>query len=384
MGDGEHNKVDRYGKKYSWIAYFELGGWLQDQGLLSGREDDGRTWDVDIDPSFPSPTPEHKLVSADLLGNPRTSLVEWISKGPVPDLTPYLRQSVVGMESGPWVALDGFVAQVDETRGRRLFAFARAFLVARKEAKDFIACLTKQPLGGRWLPEKPECHYTFTGEIPWCDTYPETGAVNLRFVVKERNAKVRRKRQVFFLDDQPIELTRADLLALGIYHVQPEKEIGHSVLTEADLGRITCRNQFFEVEEIHQETRKFRTFIPVQNFGWEGRKIENIPVHGITLAKRLARSMGLVHLPQTHDLQTKDGIRATYGIAFRPEEYHQGERFFFIREDILRSLLRKHDWELVWAIWGERELSYKQIERARPDGDLAGFSHANFQAVYRF
>jgi hypothetical protein len=39
---------------------------------------------------------------------------------------------------------------------------------------------------------------------------------------------------------------------------------------------------------------------------------------------------------------------------------------------------------LIWAVWGERELSYKQMERARPDGDLAGLSHADFQVVYQF
>ena len=39
---------------------------------------------------------------------------------------------------------------------------------------------------------------------------------------------------------------------------------------------------------------------------------------------------------------------------------------------------------MVWAVWGERELSYKQIERARPGGDLAGLSHSDFQAAIGF
>lgn len=74
----EHHKVDRYGKKYSRIACFELGGWLQDQGLLKERDDYGRTWDVDLDPSFPSPTPETRLITADFLGDPKLSLADWI------------------------------------------------------------------------------------------------------------------------------------------------------------------------------------------------------------------------------------------------------------------------------------------------------------------
>ena len=39
---------------------------------------------------------------------------------------------------------------------------------------------------------------------------------------------------------------------------------------------------------------------------------------------------------------------------------------------------------MVWAVWGERELSYKQIERARPGGDLAGLSHSDFQDCHWF
>ena len=107
-------------------------------------------------------------------------------------------------------------------------------------------------------------------------------------------------------------------------------------------------------------------------------------MHGITLGKQFAQRCGLVHLPQTHDLQTKDGVRATLGIACRAHDFNNSERFLFVREDILRTYLRKHDLAMVWAVWGERELSYKQIERARPGGDLAGLSHSDFQAAIGF
>jgi hypothetical protein len=47
-------------------------------------------------------------------------------------------------------------------------------------------------------------------------------------------------------------------------------------------------------------------------------------------------------------------------------------------------LLRKHGLSLVWAVWGERELSYGQLDRARQGGDLAGQAYGNFQAVYLY
>ena len=52
-------KTDRYGKKYSWIAYFEMYGLRSAAGEL---DDDHyrfefRTSDCDVDPSFPVSTP---------------------------------------------------------------------------------------------------------------------------------------------------------------------------------------------------------------------------------------------------------------------------------------------------------------------------------------
>ena len=51
----EGAKTDRYGKKYAWIAYFEMYGLREDRGLLPEWRRGERTPDVDIDPSFPEP-----------------------------------------------------------------------------------------------------------------------------------------------------------------------------------------------------------------------------------------------------------------------------------------------------------------------------------------
>ena len=380
----EHHKVDRYGKKYSRIAYFELSGWLKDQGLLKEENDYGRTWDVDIDPSFPSATPEVQLIAEDYLGNPKLSLADWIKKGPTPDLQPFIRQASIRNEAGPWIALDGFITQQDESRGRRLFAFIRSFFVAKSEASMFVSVLEKQPLGGRWLPEKPSTHYTFAGEIPWCSTYPIIEPYEMRFVMKERKVKVKKKRTVLMLDGEPLRSALISSLRMQLSGLPTLGVETPETLTESDLKRIVSKQVIEEGEEVRQEFRKFRVRIPVLDFGWEGRNVDNVSMHGIMLGKQFAQSARLVHLPQTHDLQTRDGVRATQGVAFRPYDFNNCERFFFIREEILRAYLKKHDLALVWAVWGERELSQKQMDRARPDGDLAGLSHADFQAIIRF
>ena len=203
-------------------------------------------------------------------------------------------------------------------------------------------------------------------------------------MVKEKKVKLKRKRPFFFLDGKLVNISALTQLRFGIFDPQSKPKKGANKLTDDDLARVVRRDRMIEVEEVRRDVRKFPTIIPVHDFSWEGRNVDNVSIHGISLAKRLAQSARLVHLPQTHDLQTKQGIRATYGIAFQPKEFNNNERFFFIRENILRALLDKHGWSLVWAIWGERQLSYKHVERARAGGDLAGHSYAGFQSVHRY
>jgi len=378
----EHYKTDRYGKKYAKIAYLELEGWLQDHGQLVRRNDFGRMWDVDIDPSFPSPTVEHRLITTDFLGDPTASLSDWIKNGPTPDLEPYLRQTSMLTETGPWVALDAFVTQQDELRGRRMFVFARSFLVVNGQEKALAKHLTKQPLGGRWLPEKLGVLYTFAGEVPWCDTFANTPWTEMAFVVRERSVKVKKKRTFFYLDGKLTHLTEVDVIRLQMFGPAPGFE--QSSPTSDQLSRLVRRNHMVEMDEVRQDMVRFKVMMPVWDIGWEGRTVEDASHSGDVLAKRLAKTANLVHLPQTHDLQTKERTRATYAVAFNGQDFNNSQRVFYIREDILRSLLGKLRLSLVWAIWGERELSNKQMHRARPDGDLAGLSHADFQVIRQF
>src|SRR5262249_49723503 len=56
------SKTDRYGKKYAWIAFYELAGYRSDVGLL----DLGgcRISDADIDPSFPEKSASSPIFEA--------------------------------------------------------------------------------------------------------------------------------------------------------------------------------------------------------------------------------------------------------------------------------------------------------------------------------
>jgi hypothetical protein len=373
-------KIDRYGKKYSQIAYAELKGWMIDQDLLDAREHHGRTWDVDLDPSFPNPTWLQPVAATDFLGKPGGTLKDWITTGPVPDLKPYCRMATVGDVRGPWIAVDGYVNQQDENRGRRMFGFLRSFLVPIADAPVFTRLLAKQPLGGRWLPEKPRIIYTFAGEAPWCETYPALHAAPIKFVVKETMRMARRRQASYYLGDKLVHTMPASHAHAAHFSLPwIRNQMGN--FTEEEWARIRRQDRIVPVEEAVREHRTFRTLVPVIDFGWEGQHVDPDAGHGTALAKVIARDLDLVHLPQTHDFQTRAGERATLGTRLVYGE-HLAETWFFMREDLLRTYLAKKGLQLVLALWGERELSYKNIDRARPGGDLAGFSHADFQEVF--
>jgi hypothetical protein len=274
--------------------------------------------------------------------------------------------------------LDGYVSRQDESRGRRLFGFVRSFIVKKNDATKFIACLTNQSLAGRWLPEKPETHHVFAGEIPWCDVFPRTYLEDISFVVSERTVKVRHKKPVFFLDGKEIDINTWARQVHGL----PLRD-DETAFTEEELARLVHRSRMIEVEEVRRETKRFRPLIPIYDLEFEPHDVDDVPIRGITLAKQLAQGANLFNLPQTHDLQTADGVRATYGVTFQPQDWNNGERFFFIRESVLRAILKKRDWRLVWAVWGERELSVDQIKNVSRD-DLADLQDGDFQRIYRY
>lgn len=371
----QHDKVDRYGKKYSWIANFELEGWLRDEGILNRGDGSGRT-ELDIDPSFPSPISEQQLISGDLLGDRKLSLADWIKNGPIPDLTRYLSQLTVLDAPGPWIMLDGQIAREDEATGRRLRADISTFLIRKSDAKAFARCLTRDSIRDGYPLDKPSHYHIFAGEVPWCDAFPKSYAEAVSLVIKRSKVKVRRRKPVFFLDGNPLDGSRLERQLNGeLFAAEP-------ALTEDELQRVTWIKRVVEVEEERQQSRKFWPLIPVFDLHWERRDVDDRAIGGVTLAKQLAIAAKLVHLPQTYDLQTEEGVRATCGIAYQPQDWNNNEQFFFIRQDILRTLLRKHKWTLVRVLWGERELSHDQILQARSDGELSDLGDGDFQVVY--
>ena len=366
-------KTDRYGKKYSWIAFYELAGFRQDEELLPEYYDTGRPLEADIDPSFPIEQREYNLVEEDFLGDRKISVEEWIFKTNPPDVTPYLKVDCLCGEQGPWVLLDGSLGQKDDQIGRDMFAFLQGLIVKPEESEEIVELLKKQEKINRHILEWcPEDHCTYAGEIPWCNTYPandweelrlETGVV---LVPEEQQLLLRNGR---FLSDQELsEFWRsiADLIE--------EKDFSTTIMLElwgmGSIADLIERGDWETIEaQLHErgfelttktvevEQKKYQTFkilFPVRGNNWSDSWSSAVPGRGvITPSRQIADTFSLCGQPQNFDLFEKNGRRAS--ITFhRGEGWGETQKFTYLREDLLKRYLAKINGELIWVIWGER------------------------------
>jgi len=306
---------------------------------------------------------------------------EWVANGTLPDVTPYLQVAEIQNETGPWVMLDGYITQENETLGRNIFCFIRSFLVLASEADSFFEHLSNQNLGGRWLPEKPSVSYTFAGEVPWCETFPDSDACEFSFVVKEETIQVERMEPTCFLDGKQLDLSYADIVRLRLLGVNAyDKDV--EKLSEEELERIEIREILVEVEETQQSIVTYHALIPVCDFSWENsRSVFNNASHATTLAKEIAADLKLIGQPQTFDLVTSTGIKATCNVSDRSDDFNNGQSLFYIREELLRDFLEENNLVLVWTVWGERQYSSNLASRFfnssnRPDPAYVVYSFA--------
>ena len=180
---GDRAKTERYGKKYSWIAFFEMYGVRLSQGLLPERDDLGRPSDPDIDPSFP-------LISRAWvpdLDNPLSrgpeGVVDWVSVGPRPDYEAILKLEEIDGIEGPWLLLDGFIEQGQEDDERLVFTFLRCLLASLSDMGQVFAEYDVRTYPGNGtIPDHMIDTNVFAGEIPWSARFAnslrdETGTV---------------------------------------------------------------------------------------------------------------------------------------------------------------------------------------------------------------
>ena len=371
---GDGRKTDRYGKKYSWIAFYELAGFRKDNNLLSDYNDNSRYLYTDIDPSFPDEHREYNLAREDFLGDREASTEQWVFKTPHPNLTSYLKKDGLCGEKGTWILLSGFLSQKDNQVNRDMFSFLQGLIVKSEEVEEIVEILKKQEkIDRNTLPYCPEDGYTYVDEIPWCDTYPDNSWEEVS--LKIGTIIVPEEQQVILCDSEPVSEEELQSFWDSIVDlIEPEDSFA-KLLGFCGINSITnligTRNWELIEAQLHKrgfelttetvnveqpEYQEFEMLVPVRENHWSDSSSAAVPSRSVAIPiRQIAETFSLYGHPQSFDLFEKDDKRASITFCYG-EEWKDKQDFTYLREDLLERYLAKIGAELIWVIWGNRRL----------------------------
>lgn len=304
-------QVDRYGKKYSWIAFFEMYGLRRAEGKFKDEYfHEPRPSDSDIDPSFPAEIPKWNPPRDDVFAQSPVDLHEWIADGQTPDYASILRLPEVDGVVGDWVLLDAAMHE-GETDGREVRGWVTSVFVPPRSVEQMRKEVESgRELGDRGFPETGADHYTYHGEIPWAQTY---------------GSDVRNERGM-------------------------PKRLNDRAFDYFDSG--------------------WRRGIPVEDscrrWSWEDYHSQLNQVGGVVFpAPPIAEALNLRVAGGSSDMLDQKGRLAT--IFRRADGPGFGSYFLYMRRDLVERYAAGRGLRLVQAVVSERDVSYKAMERGIPD-----------------
>jgi hypothetical protein len=163
-------RIERYGKKYGWIAYYELIGRQTDRGEQRDRWVGGdRNVSPDCDPSFPEEPPVLPITLPHWAPAEEVDERQWLVSGTiqVPEAL-WAPDQLHGVTD--WLLAEGFLEH--QRSGRRVFGFFRTLLVDPGDLDEALAMIEQQEYPGNdFLPRLASISDVFAGEVPWSPRY---------------------------------------------------------------------------------------------------------------------------------------------------------------------------------------------------------------------
>lgn len=336
----DQEKVDRYGKKYSWIAYFEMWGEREAARMLPDWRLGERSSDCGVDPSFPKRPPNWTPPIPDLFGDPCIDTEAWVKGGFTPKWDQMLVVPEINGHPGEWVLVEGYICGTDEIHDRELFAFLRGVFIARRDAHSFREkFLSVEYPGNNEIPDGATEHYLYAGEAGRRQNYARH--------LYQRNGRYRRRIMEAF-DQYVREYPNEEAL--------PATVKIKSGLGEGEETGVFAFELFGGPPPKMRHVPGIRLELPFIHFGWESYHSSHNDFSGFDLpAPSLIQRLGLASKNREIDFYDPTG---KLGTVYREAgDGWKGDRhsLLYVRADLLRRYLTDTRQVLVWCNWGERD-----------------------------
>jgi hypothetical protein len=389
-------QTDRYGKKYSWIAYYEMAGYRSDLGLLKGwdDEDEFRISDTDIDPSFSNELRQYDLFkdmkNSSFLGDGNKPPEGWYEVDNDLDINEYIntKNDFGGKQEYEWILLKGNISQKNKKdQTRDVHVSINSVLVDDddyKKIKDFTNKFNDYTFD--YLRD-PEGHYMFEGEIPWCDLMPEDYSENFRFLYNYRDIEKSKKELKILNNGKELtETERANLKEKESEHVYESLgkasdnilKIRIPLLLENNQGDIITKKiaeemgysaTYIYVPYTEKDNDVLEILLGTTIFknSWESYHSEIIPSGETQVpSKEICKNLELFIKPQSSDLYNKNGEIVSTSFKYG-KGYDKTSTFTYIRKDYLAKYLKDRNKKVLWLQWAEKRYFPNGVKKLDSD-----------------
>ena len=315
-------KPERNGKKYSWIAFYELWGSRSDAGLLEegarGRFEP-HSDEIDVDPSFPDQPDSVNLLEIDVLGRRYPDPVRWVSRGPIPNLRDWLVCSGGRFRKARWVLAHAGVYADSREVARTGYVRVRAYFVAEADLPKLRRFLESGGAGLGDDHDAQELTGVFAGEFPWLRGIPGARAESVRLPVGRRRVRI------------------------------PQFSLMTLLPNGGEFRTVARRQAAWRYDTLYESVE----IVPLaQRSVFNGRSALERPA-GLVPSRQVAEFAGMwLGLPKWSMMDVQ-GRPAS--IALSSPGTLNSESSLLVRKDIVDAYMRKTRSRMMWVVSGERQ-----------------------------
>jgi len=354
--DRNPGRVERYGKKYSWIGLYLL------TGMLNARGDRVYGLEVDIDPTFPQVSPPLPLTVPTWVRPTPADDRAWLINGvvTVPDDLMYA-EYLAGAE-GPWVLVHAELDAEDERTGRGGYGLFSTVALAPGDLDALMTWWSERNHPGRDLIELPKAYYLFAGEIPWHTRMVTSGDD----IAGTGTRPIERDEDDGWVDPHNSEAyfdhIRVDLPATEEAEAGPEAPIDDLLKATYGGPEEGSEGEAFNYLDFVQAKRAvyLETIPPyvelafesmAHTFAWEGHNSSENEAFAYVPSQRLSQHSGLRSVAAGFHQVCADGRLASMSFTAPPG---MNGHLLYVREDLVKAYAG--DRTVVTFGWGERQI----------------------------